>query len=735
MRPSEERNALALSPGYGSGLAIWAPSEDGGEFSLNLAEYWRLLMKHRILIAVIFVTALALGAVATLLMTPIYTAQTMVQIDRETAKVVEGADVEPRESMVAGEEFFQTQYGLLRSRSLAVRVIDALGLAKTDRFIERMGATPGEDVDTVAERRDQALKLVQANLSVNPVRGSRLVNVAFDSPDPALAAQVSNAFAENFIQANLDRRFESSSYARDFLERRLAQVKTKLEESERQLVAYAQAEGIINVTEAGPTGMPAQSLASNNLVALNASLAQAKAARVAAEERWRQSSGASAMSLPEVLQNPTIQQLSQQRAALTAQYQQKLQQFRPEFPEMRQLKAQIDELEAQINAVAGNIRNSIRAQYTIAANEERSLQAQVNGLKGDVLDLRDRSVRYNILQREVDTSRTLYDGLLQRYKEISVAGGVTSNNVSIVDRAVPPEEPSKPNVLINMVLAAALGLGLGILAAFAAEALDESLTTPEDVEGKLSVPVLGAIPELARGMEPMQALGDIRSSFSEAYYSLRTALQFSTPDGVPRSMVITSARPSEGKSTTALAVAQNLARIGAKVLLVDADLRNPSMHRLFGADNSRGLSNILSGAASLTECAQVGEDKNLWVVPCGPLPPNPADLLGGARVQAFLKEAHAAFDVIIIDAPPVLGLADAPLIASQVDGTVFVVESRGTRRGQARGAIRRLAMSNAHLLGVVLTKLNVKTVGYGGYDYAYDYQYGMDKRRAKPAKA
>ena len=726
---------MALSAGYGSGLAIWAPSEDGGEFSLNLAEYWRLLMKHRILIAVIFITALALGAVATLLMTPIYTAQTMMQIDRETAKIVEGADVEPRESMMAGEEFFQTQYGLLRSRSLAVRVIDALGLAKTDRFVERMGAEPGEGVDTLAERREQALKIVQENLSVNPVRGSRLVNVAFDSPDPALAAQISNAFAENFIQANLDRRFESSSYARDFLERRLAQVKTKLEESERQLVAYAQAEGIINVTEAGPTGMPAQSLASNNLVALNASLAQAKAARVAAEERWRQSSGASVMTLPEVLQNPTIQQLSQQRAALTAQYQQKLQQYRPEFPEMRQLKAQIDELDAQINAVAGNIRNSIRAQYTIAANEERSLQSQVNGLKGDVLDLRDRSVRYNILQREVDTSRTLYDGLLQRYKEISVAGGVTSNNVSIVDRAVPPEEPSKPNVLINMALAAALGLGFGILSAFAAEALDESLTTPEDVEAKLGVPVLGAIPELARGMEPMQALGDIRSSFSEAYYSLRTALQFSTPDGVPRSMVVTSARPSEGKSTTALAVAQNLARIGAKVLLVDADLRNPSMHRLFGADNSRGFSNILSGAASLTECAQVGEDKNLWMVPCGPLPPNPADLLGGARVQAFLKEAHAAYDVIIIDAPPVLGLADAPLIASQVAGTVFIVESRGTRRGQARGAIRRLAMGNAHLLGVVLTKLNVKTVGYGGYDYAYDYQYGMEKRGTKAVKA
>lgn len=734
--PEDERTALTLNAGYGTGLAMWAPAEEGGEFSLNLAEYWRLLMKHRILIAVIFVTALALGAVATLLMTPVYTAQTTLQIDREAARVVsEGEDVAPQESMIAGEEFFQTQYGLLRSRSLATRVIDALGLARDDRFVKRMGGKLDEEDNTIAERREVVLKIVQDNLSVNPVRGSRLVNVAFDSPDPALAAQVANAFGENFIQSNLDRRFDASSYAREFLERRIAQVKTKLEESERELVAYAAAEQIINVNEGSPDGAPSQSLASNNLVALNASLAQAKAARVAAEERWRQSSGAAVMTLPEVLQNPTIQQLTQQRALLTAQYQQKLRQFTPEFPEMRQLQGQIDEINGQINAVAGNIRSSLRSQYMVALNEERSLQGQVNGLKADVLDLRDRSVRYNILQREVDTSRTLYEGLLQRYKEISVAGGVTTNNVSIVDRAVPPKAPSKPNILINMALAAALGLGLGILSAFAAEALDESLTTPEDVEAKLGVPVLGAIPQLMKNVEPVQALADIRSSFSEAYYSLRTALQFSTPDGVPKSLVVTSARPSEGKSTTALAVAQNLARIGARVLLVDADLRNPSMHRLIGADNARGFSNILAGAADLAECAQVGDNKNLWIIPCGPLPPNPAELLGGARVQEFLKEAQSNFDVVIIDAPPVLGLADAPLLAAEVDGTVFVVESRGTRRGQARGALRRLNMAHARILGAVLTKLNVKTVGYGGYDYAYDYQYGADRGRGRAPKA
>lgn len=730
-----DRQVVAVPPNYGAGVALWQPADDGGEFSLNLAEYWRLLMKHRIFIAVVFVAALILGAAATLLMTPIYTAQSTLQIDREAAKVVDSEEVTPTESLIAGEEFFQTQYGLLRSRSLAVRVIDSLGLARNDTFLERMGAAPSKPFKSVAERRKAVLEVVQENLSINPVRGSRLVNVAFDSPDPVLAAQVANSFGENFIQSNLDRRFDSSSYARDFLERRIAQVKARLEASERELVAYAEAEQIINLTEGGPDGTPPTSLAASNLSALNSSLAAAKAARIAAEAKWRQAAGANVMNLPEVLGNPTVQQLLQQRASLTAQYEQKLQQYKPEFPEMVQLKAQLDAVNAQIDAIANDIRTSLRAQYTVALNQERSLQGQVNGLKSDVLDLRGRSVRYNILQREVETSRTLLDGLLQRYKEISVAGGVTANNISIVDRAVAPDTPSKPNPLINMALAAAMGLGCAVLGAFIMEALDESLTTPEDVESKLGVPVLGAIPQLAKGMTPQEALADIRSSFSEAYYSLRTALQFSTADGVPRSLLVTSARPSEGKSTTALAIAQNLARVGARVLLVDADLRNPSLHKNEAVDNSRGLSNLLSGSTDLAGAVQPSRDKNLFLIPCGPLPPNPAELLGGARVHAFLEKAQAEFDVVVLDAPPVLGLADAPVLASQVEGTVFVVESKGARRGQARGALKRLAMSNARVLGAVLTKLNVKTVGYGGYDYAYDYQYGLEPDRKRAARA
>jgi capsular exopolysaccharide synthesis family protein len=723
-----------LHDSFATGEQGW--SEQGSvQPTIDLAAYWRLALKYRFLIVGCFLGALVVGATVTLLTTPIYTAQATLQIDREAARVLDTEDVTPTENMMGGEEFFQTQYGLLRSRSLAERVVESLGLASSNAALEAMGveapATGGTAAAQAERRKAAALKALQDNLAVSPVRGSRLVAVGYDNPNPVVAARIANGFAENFIQANLDRKFESSSYARSFLEERISQTKERLESAERQLVAYAASQQIINVgepSEGAASGGATESLTSSNLVALNSALARTRAERVAAEERWRSAGTADLMTLPEVLQNPTIQRLTEQRALLDAEYQQKLSIYQPDYPEMMQLKARSDEAGDQIRIIAGNIRSSIQSQYQIAANQERSLQAQVSGLTGDVLDLRDRSIQYNILQRELDTTRTLYEGLLQRYKEVGVTGGVTANNISIVDIAAPPQKPSKPGMVLNMALAALLGLGLGALAALVLEALDETLATPDDVEKKLGFPVLGVVPLLEKGETPLDALADIRSGFSEAYYSLRTALQFSTPDGAPSSLLVTSARPAEGKSTTAYAIALNLARVGKRVLLVDGDLRNPSMHRVVGVENERGMSNLLSGSADLAGVVQPTRQENLFFISCGPLPPNPAELWGGDRLRQFLAETRNNFDHVIIDGPPVLGFADSPMLAAAVSGVLFALESRGTRRGQARGALKRLQVGRAHLLGAVLTKFSTKSAayGYGGYDYAYDYHYGAE---------
>ena len=714
--------------GLRPGTDLWSLGQTTERSGLNLGHYWHLIRKHRYLIAASLVGALILGVVATLLMTPVYTASTTLQIDREADRVLRTEDVTPRESMTDGEEFFQTQYGVLRSRSLAQRVIETLGLASSDRFLEQMDVSiPAGRGDVRTRRAEAVLKAVQDNLSVQPVRGSRLVVVGFDSPDPQLSATVANAFAESFIQSNLDRKFDSSRYAREFLEDRLEQTKINLEQAERQLVAYASNQQIINLTQSGADGGGGtQSLAATDLAALNGSLARSRAARIAAEEKWRQASSSALMTLPEVLQNPAIQRLTETRAGLSAAYEQRLSTYRPDFPEMVQLKAQMDEADRQIQVLANNIRTSIRQAYLVSASEERALQGRVNALKGDVLDFRNRSIQYNILQREVDTSRSLYDGLLQRYKEVGAAGGLTSNNVSIVDAAEAPAKPSKPNLLINLVLATLAGLGLGVAAVFLLEALDETLATPEDVEAKLGVPVLGAVPMLAKDVMPLEALADIRSPFAEAYYSLRTALQFATPDGAPAVLLVTSARPGEGKSTTALSIAENFARVGKRVLLLDLDLRNPSMHRLVDVSNALGMSSVLSGGATLENAVQkTSRADNLRFIPSGPLPPNPAELLSGTRIHEFLASARREFDMVVIDGPPVLGFADAPVLAAAVSGTVFVIEARSTRRGQARGALRRLSMGHARLTGTVLTKFNAeKSATYGGYDYAYDYHYG-----------
>lgn len=717
-----------------------ASADFGDQSILNLSEYWRLAVKHRIPIAACLMASIVIGLAATLLMTPIYASTVTLQIDREAARVLNVDEVQPREALTQGEEFFQTQYGLLRSRSLAERVVDTLGLARNDDFLLKMGASPteGEDLTAAgltAARRERAVAVLQSNLSVTPVRGSRLVNVTFESPDPTLAASVANSYGQNFIQSNLDRKYESSSYAREFLEERIAQTKARLEETERALVAYAANQQIINLSDGESANDRSRSLAVADLEALNSALAVARADRAAADAKWRQASGLGLLSVPDVLRNQAIQQLQQERARVQAEYNQKLETFQPAFPEMLQLKARLDTLDQQINRIAEGIRASIRSEAQEASNRERTLAGQVEQLKSDVQDLRGRSVQYNILQRELDTSRTLYDGLLQRYKEVGVAGGIAANNISIVDQARPANDPSKPRMFLNLLIAALMGLGLGLMVAFIVEALDETIASPDDVEAKLNLPLLAVIPLLNRGESPHEALRDIRSSFSEAYYSLRTALQFSTPDGVPSSLLVTSSRPAEGKSTTAYATAANLARLGRRVLLADGDLRNPSMHRVVGVENDAGMSNLLSGGAELKSLVKRTEFETLDFIPCGPLPPNPAELWGSDRMARVLAEAATHYDHIVIDGPPVLGFADAPLLSSAVGGTVFVLEAKGTRRAQARGALRRLTVGNSRVLGAVLTKFNTKTLQYGGYDYAYDYHYGPGSEASKGKKA
>lgn len=736
-RPTSER-------GYPSPYSTFDWYEEdlqkGG--GLDLQKYLRILLRHWLIIVASLIVAVALGLAKTLLTTPIYTATVSLQIDKEAAKVVNMQSLEAP-SNGTSDEFFQTQYALLKSRSLAEATAKdpRLDLARDAELLKSLGIISGgkgEKRPSTAQIQTMLTNAIQSNLSVLPVQRSRLVQLNFDSPSPRTSAMLANAVAENFIDTTLNRRLDSTSYARRFLQEQLATEKAKLEESERQLHEYARSQQIINISSPPPSkegdrssGSPAssaggnQSLAASSLSAMSASLNEAKAATIKAEQRWRAAQSPAFARSADVQQNAVIVQMRQTKAKLEGEYQDALKTYQPNYDGMQQLRDRIQDADTAIDNEIKSLATSYQGQYQLALAEQRQLEGQVNSLTNSVIDLGGRSIKYDILQREIDTSRQLYDGLLQSYKEIGVAGNLGTNNISIIDRALPPGQPSKPEPLRIILTSIFLGLVVGVGLAVLLETLDESVRSPEDVEKKLGLPLLGTIPKLDKGTTPIVALADIRSNFSEAYYSVRTALQFSTNDGVPASIVVTSARPSEGKSTSSTAIAQHFARLGSRVLLIDSDLRNPSLHKVLNAENHQGFSNYLTGHMSLTQLAQETSIPGMFFIPCGPMPPNPAELLGSAKLHAMLREASSSYDLVLIDAPPVMGLADAPLLASAAAGTILVVEAGGTGRKLAKAAIRRLGVGNARLLGILLTKFDARKSSYGyGYGYAYEYDYG-----------
>ena len=696
-----------------------------------LTQYVQVLLRRRWIVIGVTVAGLLAALFITATTTRLYRATASLEIAREAAKVVNVTGVEPN-AQVMNQEFYQTQYGLLKSRALAELVVRKLRLTENDAFLYGYAGggppanAPAKNSANRASLERRAAGMVMANLAIQPIRSSSLVNVSFDSPDPQLSARVVNAIAENFIASNLARRFDASAYARKFLEDRLAQVRARLEESERALVTYASRERIINLD--APSGgsdqavaTPGQSLVASDLTALNAALTTAKTERAMTEARYNQARRGGGFGVAESLSDPTIGTLRNSRAQLSAEYSRLLAQFKPDYPTMVALKQQIDELDRQLSRQAGGIVSALKANYDAAVQREANLQAQVDGLKDSVLDLRSRSIQYNIYQRDADTNRTLYDGLLQRYKEIGIAGGVGTNNVSIVDAALAPSSPFTPRTSMNLLLGFIVGLLLGAAIAFLLEQLDESIIAPHDLEKKLGVPLLGSIPKVAQAVSPLDALEDSKSPISEAYLSVQTGLRFATSHGAPRAILTTSARAAEGKSTTSIAMARNFANLGRSVVLIDADMRNPSIHKLLGLPNTVGLSNALSGADDLDPLVQQGPREAFRVITSGPIPPNPAELLAGPILSRTVAKLLEKYDHVVIDGPPVMGLADAPLISSYVEATVFVIAAKETRTKAARVSLRRLSDVHAHIIGAVLTKFDARQVGY---DYGYSYEYG-----------
>lgn len=694
----------------------------------SLAELLSIARRRRVLIAGIIAVALSLGLLYTLLATKKYTAEAIIEIQRERGSFVyvEGA----QKSDAGDPEFYETQYGLLTSRSLAERVANDLRLYDNVAFLESAGIAggvgdPAARAISGEERRARtraAASYLLRNFEVEPERFSRLVTIRFTGKDPALTKRIVDTWSADFVRMTLARRYEATAYARTFLEQRLQQLRARIDDSERQLVAYAAQQGIVNLPSgaAGQDGNRSgeRSLIGEDLASLNGEFSRAVADRVRAQSRLTANGG----TVEEALQNSAISTLRARRAELASDYAKLMVQFEPDYPPARALQQQIAQLDRSIGREEGRVQSTLREEYTAAAAREQALRERISTLKTGLLDFRRRSIQYNILQREVDTNRQLYDALLQRYKEIGIAGGIGVNNISVVDGAELPARPSSPKLVLSLAIALLAGALAAAGAVFVLEQMNHGINDPDQVEEKLGLPLLGTVP--AASGDTIELLQDRKTAISEAYVSVQTNLRFATNRGFPHTLAVTSTRAAEGKSTTSFALAQALARLGGRVLLVDADMRSPSVHHLFDLPNEHGFSNFLAGedAEALVRPTPLA---NLSVLTAGPQPPSAADLLAGERLKTLVHELAARFDHVVFDMPPVMGLADAPLIGSVVEGIVFVLQAGDTHSTMARAALTRLANAHARVFGVVLTKFDPKRAMLGyGYDYGYGYGYG-----------
>ncbi len=734
-------NALAIRSAGALSTQMAAPAE-ADEFNIDLLGLWHILLKRRWTIAAAIALAFVTGLVISLLITPIYRATSSVQIDRELMNVT-SSDAGPVTDFWMDPDYINTQYQLLQSRELASRVLSDMGYQDEKRFASvfkpsaarqllasftaKPEAATKRTLDPIAEK-NKAISRVgafKAGYSIEPVRNTRLVRIHYNSPDPTFAIQAANSLAEAYQNRNLETRFETSNYAKTYLEDQLKQLKIRLEDSEAQLVRFAEKEQIVSTGNDEDGSLPEQ-----NIGALNAALAKAKEERIRAQSEWQQAqSSTGSVAFGEIGDNSIIRSLQESRSKLMTEYQNKLSTYKPAYPLMVQLKAQIDDIDKQIAQEIASIRSAIRGEYEAAQQNENMIAAQISSLTGEALNLKSRSIQYNVYKRDVDTNRQLYDATLQRYKEIGVAAGVGLNNIVIVDKAVNAGK-FRPNIPLNLAISLFLGLIGGVLLALLLEYLDDTLKNPEDVEKRLKLPVLGVIPKLGKNVTLEAATADIRSAFSEAYRSVRTSLQFSTSRGVPRSLLVTSASPSEGKSTAALTLARNFTQLGKRVLLIDADMRKPSIHKKMAMDNNIGLSNFLAGAVPLTDALRYTDIPGLTIITTGPLPPNPAELLHDDNMRILLEHGIALYDQIIIDGPPVMGLADAPILASHMEGVMLVVEAGVTRKAYALNSMKRLKSAHAYIVGVLINKYESKHAaygygqGYGAYDY---YGYGSEE--------
>jgi capsular exopolysaccharide synthesis family protein len=728
---------------------------------VHLLDRLNAVFRHRRLAGAAFLIVVGLMMLQTYSKIPLYRTSARVLIQDERTTAVGNLNSNDPVFWQDSDQYYNTQYSILRSRGLAKRVVHRLKLQNHPLFngtapqnrgplyaIREARQTLGTSIrklfsrgpaTTPAETPAPDESAVESGLisqflgglEIAPEKSTRLVEIFYTSPDPAFAATAATTLAEEYTQQNLDLRLETINKNLTWLGDEVTKQEIKVTEAETAMSRYREQQNALSLEDR-------QNIVVARLNTLNDTVTRARTTRLQKEGAYNQVKAVdpksdAADSFPVIATNPGVMEAKTRLADLMAEKARLSSRYLPGHPDLIKVEGQIDSARSALIAQRARVIESARNEYEAAAQEERSYSGQLESQKGAAMDLDRKSGGYLVLQRQAETNRQVYQSLLQQQKELRVVANSRSNNVQVMDRAEPPGAPFSPNARRDWFTALMAGLLVALALAFGLEYLDDTVKTPDDVTHRLRLPLLGLVPSV-RGKRVPLLSEPVPHDFGEAFRSLRTSLVFTSGAEGPRVITVTSSQPLEGKTTTACNLGLVLALGGSRVLLVDADLRRPGLHAVVGVKNEVGLSHLLVGQARVREAVQKTTEPNLFVIAAGRIPPNPSELLASDRMQTLIANLKSGpFDWVIIDTPPVLAVTDAVIVARSVAGVVFVIGSEMTRRVHAERAIETLTSGKPKSVGAVLNRVDFdRNKYYYSRYYGYHYQnyYGTSSQKS-----
>jgi len=728
-----------LGPSY-----LTLPGQDSA-----LREYLRVLIKRKWLVISCLAIIFGVVALATMRSTRIYDAYGTIAINKTDPAILNLKDsANGGAADYSDPTDLDTEVRILKSDLLALQVIKQLNLDKRPEFggtqaspSNMLGLTT-DALQPDSEKTTSLLAGFKAGLRVALIPNTRIIEIHYRSPDKTLAANVVNTLIASYIEQNFKTRFESTMQASDWLSKQLVDLEMKVQTSQEKLVQYQKQHEILGIDEK-------QNITTSKLDELNKELTAAESDRMQKESIYRlvQSSDPDTAAAAAVSAgggggaSGLMERMREQQADLKIQIAQLSTQFGNAYPKVVQLNTQLKEVDAQLQTETIKVVSRVRSGYLAALQHETMLRQAMDNQKQEANKLNESAIEYSLLKRDVESYRTLYEGLMEKLKEAGVTAGLRSNNIRSVDKARVPTYPSEPNVPRNLAFALALGLSTGIGLAFLLEGIDNTVRTPEQAQAISGLPSLGMIPlgsksgleaaakrlTVASSREAVELVTQSRpqSQMAESYRALRTSLLLTSLGGPPKVILITSALPQEGKTTTSINTAIVLAQKGTRVLLMDADLRRPSIHKTLGMGPKTGLSNVLTGNATLQQAVVRSNIlPTLFVLSAGTPPPNPAELLASSNMKDILAELREQYDHIVVDTPPTLSVTDAVVMSTRADSVVLVIRSGQTTKQALRRSRDLLMQVNARVSGVLLNAVDLSSPDYYYY-YEYQGKYGQ----------